>query len=87
MAKGTKDRIARETFMIGPYKFWLMIDPGSSKWTRFYICSDNEEGEREWTKTGKIEGSPSEARAIARRLAIRLVARKQAKEQGQSGAA
>ena len=80
---GGQAAVFRETFKIGGITFWLMLDPGPG-WTRFYLSATAPEGargrhgvrgEREWTTNGKIAGPSYEARAVARRRAIRAVAR------------
>ena len=71
----------RETFKIDGITFWLMLDPGPG-WTRFFLSASAPEAdldtvlpERDWTTSGRVGGPSYEARAVARRRAIRRVAK------------
>ena len=75
--------VFRETFNIDGITFWLMLDPGPG-WTRFFLSATAPEllgdgSSEEWTSTGRVGGPSYEARAVARRRAIRWVARRSRK--------
>ena len=68
------EKIFREQFTVGEYRFWLMCDPCDDGTTRYYVCADGPDGERAFTRTRQIAGLVSDARAAARRTVIRWVA-------------